>query len=108
MLAARSNAIAQRVSAPRTVSRVRVVSVRAGNIIETAKAKGFTSFVAAVESAGLTSTLTDPTASFTVFVPTNTAFSLYDAKDPHTKKDIALKDTLLVSKQSTHNAYEGS
>jgi uncharacterized surface protein with fasciclin (FAS1) repeats len=101
-------------SRPITASR-RSLVCRAGNIIETAKAKGFTSFVAAVESgkykfdikrilfwccatralmirlpskknlilsksvaAGLTATLSDPAASFTVFVPTNAAFAVSD------------------------------
>ncbi len=96
MLAARSNAVAQRVSA-RAVSRVRVVSVRAASIVDAAQAKGHTSFVAAVEQAGLTATLSDPSANFTVFVPTNAAFAAYSAKDPHTNNDIALVDTLMVS-----------
>ena len=60
---------------------------------------GHTSFVAAVEKAGLTATLSDPAAVYTVFVPTNAAFAAYTAVDPHTKKPIDLKDTLMVSEE---------
>ena len=48
-----------------------------GNIVEVAVANGsFTTLVAAVEAAGLTETLADPTATFTVFAPTDDAFAL--------------------------------
>lgn len=109
MIASRSSAVR-----PAAMSR-RTLVCRAGNIVETAKARGFSSFVSAVESgafpllmnvslyafietmifflllqfslhlflirllrltAGLTSTLTDPSATFTVFVPTNEAFQV--------------------------------
>ncbi|MEO1078825.1 MAG: fasciclin domain-containing protein [Pseudomonadota bacterium] len=48
-----------------------------GNIVEVAVANGsFTTLVAAVEAAGLSDTLSDPTATFTVFAPTDDAFAL--------------------------------
>ncbi|MEM1186977.1 MAG: fasciclin domain-containing protein [Pseudomonadota bacterium] len=48
-----------------------------GNIVEVAVANGsFTTLVAAVEAAGLVETLSDPTATFTVFAPTDEAFAL--------------------------------
>lgn len=92
------------------ISRRATVSVRAANIIDAAKAKGHTAFVDAVASAGLTATLTDPAANFTVFVPTNAAFAAYDAKDPFTKEPIPLKDTLMyhVVKGKTQGRHLGN
>ncbi|KAG1674396.1 hypothetical protein FOA52_012923 [Chlamydomonas sp. UWO 241] len=75
-------------------SRASAVTVRAGNIMQTAAAKGHTSFVAAVEAAGLASTL-NGAGPFTVFVPTNAAFAAYDGKDPHTGNKISVVDTCL-------------
>ena len=47
------------------------------NIVETAVAAGsFTTLVAAVEAAGLVDTLSDESASFTVFAPTDDAFAM--------------------------------
>ncbi len=47
-----------------------------GNIVEVASDAGsFTTLITALESAGLDSTLADETASFTVFAPTDDAFS---------------------------------
>lgn len=79
----------------RTVSRACTVTVRAANLVETARARGFTSFVAAVDKAGLTKALSDPNSTYTVFVPTNAAFSAYDARDPHTGEPISIADTLM-------------
>ena len=46
-----------------------------GTIVDVAVANGFTTLVAAVEAAGLVDTLADPTATFTVFAPTDEAFA---------------------------------
>jgi len=47
-----------------------------GTIIDVATDNGsFTTLIAAVEAAGLTETLDDPTATFTVFAPTDDAFA---------------------------------
>ncbi len=92
-----------KLSSSRTVasaSRSRVVTVRAASIVETAKARGHTTFAAAVEKAGLTAALSDPSANFTVFVPNNAAFAAYDGTDPHTKGSIPLADTLMVRRSS--------
>jgi hypothetical protein len=45
-----------------------------GNLAQVADAAGFTSLVAAADKAGLVPALTDPSASLTVFAPTNAAF----------------------------------
>ncbi len=51
-----------------------------GNIVETAVADGsFTTLVAAVQAAGLDSTLSDETRDFTVFAPTDDAFAALPA-----------------------------
>ncbi|MFK8042688.1 fasciclin domain-containing protein [Congregibacter sp.] len=48
-----------------------------GNIVEVAVAAGdFTTLVAAVQAAGLDTTLADPDGSFTVFAPTDAAFAM--------------------------------
>jgi uncharacterized surface protein with fasciclin (FAS1) repeats len=44
------------------------------NIIETLKAKGFTTLVNAIATAGLTEVLADEKQQFTIFAPTNAAF----------------------------------
>lgn len=50
------------------------------NIVETAVADGrFTSLVAALQAAGLDATLSDESASFTVFAPTDDAFAMLPA-----------------------------
>ena len=54
------------------------VVVRAGDLVETAKAAGFTTLVAAVEAAGLTATLKSA-GPFTVLAPTNEAFAALPA-----------------------------
>jgi uncharacterized surface protein with fasciclin (FAS1) repeats len=49
----------------------------AGNIVEVAVAAGdFTTLVAAVQAAGLDTTLADPDSTFTVFAPTDAAFAM--------------------------------
>ena len=50
---------------------------RAGNLLETATAKGFTSLVSAIETAGLQDTFTG-SESYTLFAPTNEAFAAVD------------------------------
>jgi uncharacterized surface protein with fasciclin (FAS1) repeats len=45
-----------------------------GNLAEVAQANGFSALGAAVNKAGLTSTLTSPGANLTVFAPTDSAF----------------------------------
>lgn len=45
-----------------------------GNLAEVAQANGFSALGAAVDKAGLTTTLTDPDANLTVFAPTDAAF----------------------------------
>lgn len=48
-----------------------------GNIVEVAVAAGdFTTLVAAVQAAGLDTTLADPDGTFTVFAPTDAAFAM--------------------------------
>lgn len=69
-----------------------------GTIIEVATANGsFTTLVAAVEAAGLTETLADETATFTVFAPTDDAFAALGQEtidgllaDPDTLSNILL------------------
>lgn len=69
-----------------------------GSIIDVAVANGsFTTLVAAVEAAGLTETLADPTATFTVFAPTDDAFAALGQEtiddllaDPDTLSNILL------------------
>ena len=46
-----------------------------GNLAEVAQANGLTALSAAATKAGLVSTLTNPSASLTVFAPTNAAFN---------------------------------
>lgn len=46
-----------------------------GNIAEVAQKNGFTALLAAVDKAGIASTLTDPKANLTVFAPTDAAFN---------------------------------
>lgn len=51
-------------------------STEAGNIVEVASgSESFSTLVAAVEAAGLADTLADSSSSYTVFAPTNEAFS---------------------------------
>ena len=51
-------------------------NVEAGNIVEVASgSEDFSTLVQAVEAAGLADTLSDSSASYTVFAPTNEAFS---------------------------------
>jgi len=50
------------------------VTLSAADVVETATAVGFTTFVAALQAAGLTNTLKGP-GPFTVFAPTNEAFT---------------------------------
>lgn len=45
-----------------------------GNLAEVAQKNGFTALLAAVEKAGISSTLTAPNANLTVFAPTDAAF----------------------------------
>ncbi|PNH11847.1 hypothetical protein TSOC_001270 [Tetrabaena socialis] len=101
---------ASRLSRPARATRARTVSVRAASIVDAARAKGHTSFADAVEKAGLASTLSDSSASYTVFVPTNAAFAAYDPTDPFTKEPISLKDTLLyhVVKGKTQGRHLGN
>ena len=69
-----------------------------GSIIEVAVANGsFATLVAAVEAAGLTETLSDPTATFTVFAPTDDAFAALgeDTVDDLLGDPDALRDVLL-------------
>lgn len=47
-----------------------------GNLAEVAQGNGFTALVAAVNKAGISSTLTAPNANLTVFAPTNAAFGV--------------------------------
>lgn len=91
-------------------SRARCVSVRAASIVDTARSLGHTSFASAVEKTGLTRVLSDSSATFTVFVPTNEAFAAYDGIDPNTKKAISLTDTLLyhVVKGKTQGRHLGN
>ncbi len=49
-------------------------TLSAADVVETAAARGFTTFVAALEAAGLVGTLKGP-GPFTVFAPTNEAFA---------------------------------
>eukprot|EP00227_Mantoniella_beaufortii_P012557 CAMPEP_0197574898 /NCGR_PEP_ID=MMETSP1326-20131121/478_1 /TAXON_ID=1155430 /ORGANISM="Genus nov. species nov., Strain RCC2288" /LENGTH=220 /DNA_ID=CAMNT_0043137561 /DNA_START=44 /DNA_END=706 /DNA_ORIENTATION=- len=56
-------------------ARVSHVTRAAGDIIESAKAAGFNTLVMAIEKAGLTAALKDPSASYTVFAPTDAAFA---------------------------------
>ena len=52
------------------------VSAETGNIVEVAStSKSFSTLAAAVEAAGLADTLADSSSSFTVFAPTDEAFS---------------------------------
>ena len=46
-----------------------------GNLAEVAQKNGFTSLLAAVNKAGIASTLTAPQANLTVFAPTDAAFN---------------------------------
>jgi len=51
-------------------------SAEAGNIVEIAStSESFSTLAAAIEAAGLTDTLADSSSSFTVFAPTDEAFS---------------------------------
>ena len=47
---------------------------KVGNIAEVAQKNNFTALLAAVNKAGLSSTLTSPSANLTVFAPTDSAF----------------------------------
>lgn len=52
------------------------VSTEAGNIVEVAsRSESFSTLVAAIEAAGLGDTLADSSSSYTVFAPTDEAFS---------------------------------
>ena len=52
------------------------VSTEAGNIVEVASgSESFSTLVAAIEAAGLSDTLADSSSSYTVFAPTDEAFS---------------------------------
>jgi transforming growth factor-beta-induced protein len=57
------------------LSACAAVGTRDGNIAEVAQKNGFTALLAAVDKAGITSTLTDPKANLTVFAPTDAAFN---------------------------------
>ena len=54
------------------LSACAAVGARDGNIAEVAQKNGFTALLAAVDKAGIASTLTDPKANLTVFAPTDT------------------------------------
>lgn len=57
-------------------------SIPAQNIVDTAITNGnFTKLVAALQATGLDTTLADPNAEFTVFAPTDTAFSALGLTD---------------------------
>ncbi len=57
------------------ISACAAVGTRDGNIAEVAQKNGFTALLAAVDKAGIASTLTDPKANLTVFAPTDAAFN---------------------------------
>ncbi|HYD96548.1 MAG TPA: fasciclin domain-containing protein [Noviherbaspirillum sp.] len=78
-------------------------TVHAADIVDTAKSAGsFNTLIAAVQAAGLADTLKGP-GPFTVFAPTDEAFS----NIPKEKLDALLKDKAALTKVLTYHVVPG-
>lgn len=75
-----------------------------GTIVEVAAANGsFTTLLTAVEAAGLTGALLDPTADLTVFAPTDAAFAAVDSA----ALSALLEDQAALTNVLTYHLYQG-
>jgi len=78
-----------------TIDGVLLPNFATNNIVDIAVTADFTRLVAALKLVELDETLADPTATFTVFAPTNEAFKKLDDAGVDLTDEVALKTILL-------------